>query len=63
MSKNLIAKWHTPQVTALEYAEMRDWENHPEKDGKYKALIAKRTALGKDFETKSPKKKKKRRVA
>lgn len=63
MSKYLIDYWHTPQVTALEYTEMRDLAEHPEKQGKYDALVKKRTQLGKDFETKAPSKKKKRRSA
>lgn len=62
--KALISKLMTPQVTALEYDEMRDLERHPEKQGKYDTLIKKRTQLGADFETKAPSKKnKKRRVA
>ena len=60
MSKNLIDYWHTPQVTGLEYSEMRDLEQHPEKSGYYKDLIKKRTQLGKDFETKAPKKKRRK---
>ena len=61
MVKHLIDYWHTPQVTCLEYEEMRDLELHPDKTGHYKSLIDKRTALGKDFETKAPSKKKKKR--
>lgn len=61
MIKHLIDYWHTPQVTALEYEEQRDLELHPDKQGKYDALIKSRTQLGKDFETKAPSKKKKRR--
>ena len=60
MRKNLISKWQTPQVTGLEYEEMRDLERHPEKSVQYKSLADKRTSFGKDFETKSPKKKKRR---
>lgn len=60
MSRNLISKSQSPQVTALEYTEMRDLELHPEKSGQYKSLADKRTSFGKDFETKSPKKKKRR---
>lgn len=63
MSRNLISKSRSPQVTALEYTEMRDLELHPEKSGQYKSLVEKRTSLGRDFETKAPKKKKKRRTA
>lgn len=63
MGKHLINYWNTPQATGLEYDEMRDLEKHPEKSGQYQALVSKRTALGKDFETKAPKKKKKRRTA
>lgn len=61
MVKHLIDYWHTPQVTALEYEEQRDLELYPDKQGKYDALVAKRTSLGKDFETKAPSKKKKKR--
>lgn len=61
--KNLVDYWHTPQVTGLEYEEVRDLEQHPDKKGYYDALIKKRTKMGKDFETKSPRKKKKRRSA
>lgn len=63
MSRRLIAKWQTPQVTALEYDEYRDLEKHPEKGSYYKSLIDKRTAFGRDFETKAPSKKKKKRRA
>ena len=59
--KNLVNYADTPQVTALEYAEMRDLELHPEKSGFYKELVRSRTKLGKDFET--PSKKKRRRSA
>lgn len=61
MGKYLIDLWSTPQVTGLEYEEMRDLERHPEKIGFYDALVSKRTQMGRDFETKAPKKKKKRR--
>lgn len=59
----LVRYKNTPQVIGLEYSEMRDLEKHPEKAGYYKKLVAERTKLGKDFETKAPKKKKKRKVA
>lgn len=61
MSKKLISYWDTPQFTALEYDEMRDLEKNPDKAGAYNALIKKRTEFGKDFETKAPSKKKKKR--
>ena len=61
MRKHLIDYWHTPQVTCLEYDEMRDLELHPEKSGQYKKLIEARSKLGKDFETKAPSKKKRKR--
>ena len=63
MGKYLIDLWSTPQVTGLEYEEMRDLERHPEKRGFYDALVSKRTQMGRDFETKAPKNKKKRRMA
>lgn len=63
MNKRLISYGSTPQATGLEYDEMRDLEKHPEKGSYYQSLIAKRTALGKDFETKAPKKKKRRKSA
>ena len=63
MGKYLIDLWSTPQVTGLEYEEMRDLERDPEKRGFYDALVSKRTQMGRDFETKAPKKKKKRRSA
>lgn len=61
MGRKLINYCQTPQVTGLEYEEMRDLELHQDKSSKYKKLVIERTRLGKDFET--PKKKKKRRVA
>lgn len=62
--KNLISYPDTPQVTAMEYDEMRDLAEHPDKQGKYDALVKKRTQSGRDFETKAPsKKKKKRKIA
>lgn len=63
MSRNLINYRSTPQVTGLEYEEVHDLEKHPEKKGYYDALIKNRTQMGNDFETKSPRKKKKRRSA
>ena len=63
MGKYLIDLWSTPQITGLEYEEVRDLEQHPDKKGYYDALIKKRTQMGSDFETKAPKKKKKRRTA
>ena len=63
MGKHLIDYWHTPQFTALEYDEQRDLELHPEKAGQYKKLVEKRTAIGKDFETKAPSKKKRRKAS
>ena len=41
--KNLIKYENTPQVTALEYHEMRDLEKHPEKREYYDNLIFIRT--------------------
>ena len=60
MARSLISYWETPQATALEYDEFKDWESNPEKAGYYGSLIKQRTALGKDFETKAPGKKKKK---
>ena len=60
--KSLVDYPHTPQVTGLEYDEMRDMELHPDKAGFYKDLVKERTQPGKDFETPS-KKKKRRRIA
>ena len=61
--RNLIDYPNTPQVTGLEYDEMRDMELHPEKVGEYKDLAKNRTSFGKDFETKAPSKKKRRKSA
>ena len=61
MARSLISYWQTPQATALEYEEFRDWQKNPEKSGHYNSLIKQRTALGKDFETKAPSKKKGRK--
>lgn len=61
MRRSLIDYWQTPQMTGLEYDELRDLIQHPEKASKYASLVKSRTALGKDFETKAPKKKKKKR--
>lgn len=61
--KNLINYASTPQVTALEYEEQRDLAEHPEKAGHYNGLVKQRTMLGKDFVTKAPSKKKRRKVA
>lgn len=63
MGKHLIDYGHTPQATGLEYEELRDLELHPDKTGKYEELVKSRTKLGKDFETKAPSKKKKKRRA
>ena len=64
MKRSLIDYPHTPQVIGLEYDEMRDLELHPDKAGYYVALVKMRTEYGKDFETKAPsKRKKKRRIA
>ena len=63
MSMNLIDRGSTPQVTGLEYEEMRDLKLHPEKSGQYEALVKHRTAFGRDFETKAPRKKRRRRTA
>lgn len=41
--KKLIRYSQTPQVTALEYEELRDLEEHPEKAEKYADLVARRT--------------------
>ena len=60
MRRLLIDYCNTPQFTGLEYDEMRDLEQHPDKIGHYKDLVKSRTALGKDFETKAPKKKRKK---
>lgn len=58
MARKLISKWQSPQVTALDYDEFRDLEEHPDKSSHYGSLVKQRTLLGKDFETKAPKKKK-----
>ena len=58
--KNLIDYPNTPQITGLEYAEMRDLEKHPEKKGYYEDLAKSRTLYGKDFITKAPTKKRRR---
>lgn len=63
MRRNLIEYCNTPQVTGLEYEEMRDLELHPEKKGYYDALVKSRTQMGRDFETKAPSKKKRRKSA
>lgn len=64
MKRSLIDYPHTPQVIGLEYDEMRDLELHPDKAGYYASLVKMRTEYGKDFETKAPsKRKKKRRIA
>lgn len=44
--RKLITKAETPAVTALEYAELRDWEKHPEKAGYYSDLIKSRIGHG-----------------
>ena len=44
--QRLVKKAETPQITALEYAELRDWEQHPEKSDYYSNLIKKRIGHG-----------------
>ena len=41
--KKLISYSETPQVTALEYDEMRDLKKHPEKKEYYKTIVLMRT--------------------
>ena len=43
MRTKLVSYGNTPQVTALEYHEMRDLEKNPRKKNYYDKLIAKRT--------------------
>ena len=54
----LISYSETPQVTALEYAEMRDLKEHPGKIKHYAKLIEKRTGGKVDFLTGRKKKRK-----
>lgn len=54
----LISYSETPQVTALEYAEMRDLKEHPGKIKHYAKLIEKRTRAKADFLTGRKKKRK-----
>ena len=61
--RKLISYKETPQYTGLEYEEQKDLAEHPEKAGYYNSLIKTRTQLGKDFETKAPSKKKRRKSA
>lgn len=63
MSRKLIDYPNTPQVTGLEYEEIRDLELHPEKSGEYKNLVKRRTEFGKEFVTKEQNKKKRRKSA
>ena len=58
--KHLVSYWETPQFTALEYDEQKDFAEHPEKAGHYSTLIKERTKFGKGFETKAPRKKKRK---
>jgi hypothetical protein len=55
----LISYSETPQVTALEYAEMRDLKEHPGKIKHYAKLIEKRTSSKADFLTGRKRKKRK----
>ena len=43
--KKLIRYSETPQVTALEYSELRDLKKHPEKKEFYKSVINQRIRM------------------
>ena len=55
----LISYSETPQVTALEYAEMRDLKERPGKIKHYAKLVEKRTGAKADFLTGRKRKKRK----
>jgi len=40
--KKLIKYSETPQVTALEYSELRDLKEHPEKEKHYEDVVRQR---------------------
>ena len=41
----LIKYSETPQVTALEYSELRDLKQHPEKKGYYEDVVRQRLRM------------------
>jgi hypothetical protein len=41
----LIKYSETPQVTALEYSELRDLKQHPEKEKHYKDVVRQRLRM------------------
>ena len=43
--KKLIKYSETPQVTALEYSELRDLKEHPEKKESYKSVVNQRIRM------------------
>ena len=43
--KKLIKYSETPQVTALEYSELRDLKEHPEKENHYKDVVRQRLRM------------------
>ena len=43
--KKLIKYSETPQVTALEYSELRDLKEHPEKKEFYKSVVNQRIRM------------------
>lgn len=43
--KKLIRYSETPQVTALEYSELRDLKKHPEKKELYKSVVNQRIRM------------------
>ena len=43
--KKLIRYSETPQVTALEYRELRDLKEHPEKEKHYKDVVRQRLRM------------------